>query len=313
MIQFHSRKLVKRRDSGSKMVRDQAHATDVFLASLETSRHKVAARLGEHLAPELRDGETLPDFALAFDLIGRSVKTARGELLEADRQYDRSIKDYNYLSRRAKWAADDARPDVRRVRGSIDGVYGKAGGERIHGIVGKLSQDPWGLRDQLCNIIRRLHDRAAKWPPPATPGYEKVDRNAWLEELEPAGAELEEILKGLERLRSEKTFQCDERKAALKASKAVLGKARRLLTAAYEIAGFNRRHTNDLLPRREVRQRGRQARVRREERRRKAGRKTPAPRPGGLRATLRSNLRRWLSPSWLRGAATAWPARKRRD
>ncbi len=67
----------QRRDSGSKMVLDHQKATNAFLASIRTSRTRVAWGFSGALEGELGAGERLPDTALTLDLVGGSVANLR--------------------------------------------------------------------------------------------------------------------------------------------------------------------------------------------------------------------------------------------
>ena len=92
----------KRRDSGSKMILAEIKAAGTVRASIKAFKQKVARGFGQHLEPELRDRENLPDHALTLDLIGRSVETVLDQLLDVDRQYARAVASYNYLTRQSQ-------------------------------------------------------------------------------------------------------------------------------------------------------------------------------------------------------------------
>ncbi len=178
-------KPAKRRDGGSKMVRDQFKAANALRASINTFKQEVAAGFGQLLAPELRHGETLPDHALSLDLVGRSVRSTLERLRDADHQYDMCYRELNFLSRRCKWLADRLRPRAQQARRSIDGIYGKQQGEKIHAITGKISQNPSGLYDQVWPTLARLRDRKQPLPKPLAPGSRPILRSALLADLEP--------------------------------------------------------------------------------------------------------------------------------
>jgi hypothetical protein len=68
------------------MVINRIRDTMELISAIESNKAVVAAILAERYGPELRDGETLPDWVLALELTGRDLLAALKRLIELDDQ-----------------------------------------------------------------------------------------------------------------------------------------------------------------------------------------------------------------------------------
>lgn len=288
----------QRRQAGSKMVTDRIKDTRDLVAAIKGFKAEAAAGLAERMTPVLRDGESVPDHALSLELAGRSLELALDELLEAEDRYQRLRADY-YLLRKAceRFARREVNPPTVDVRRSIDSVFGKLEGRRLHGIEGRVRRKPLRLRFQLDSMMLRLRDRSAPLPEPRAAGF-RGDRDVWRRQIEPLYKELVRRTDELESVKIDRDDRRLERQRAMDRFDRVLGETLQYAAAVFAMAGCHPKKIEVLRSYHKRRQLRREARLKREARKAKRGR-APAQRPAATAAPrgIRAAISGWFRKS----------------
>ncbi len=269
----------------SKMVRRRLDDTRALTASIDVMKDRIAEGLDRRLAPGLAEDETLPDFALSLDLVGRSAKGAADRLQTAERQrIDRGLEAAAVRRRSEKLARHEVYPRLVSVRRQIDSWLGKEDGRNVHRMVGKTLRKPRRLYGQLEVVVRALESDACQ-PPSAVESFE-TRRGGWLGEIQPGYERLTALLDQLEHMEMLEQAARDEKKLAMEAFDAAYGEALRLIQAIFAFAGHSGRLTRMLRSHFQRRLLIRRAREKRQ-----------ARAEGRLQQTLRSaaaSVRGWL-------------------
>ena len=238
------------------------------------NQHKARAATGyrRRFAEDLRDGETLPDPTLALELAGRSVTRAIEYLVEADNVYCGRVVRRKHLNRAcievARW---EVYPELVDVRRAIDAAFGREKAGNVHEMTGKTRRKPNRLYPQLEGLVRSLRNPRAL-PPPKRPGA-RVDREGWLDQLEPGYRKLTEMLDELDQAERQEHKRREERDFELESFDVVYAEALAFVRSVFCLGGIPDRETWFLLPhvqRRRLRGKARQEREARAEGRRTA-------------------------------------------
>ena len=221
----------------SKMVARRVADTKALRASIEVFKTQVAAGLGERLAPELAESETLPDFGLSLDLVGRSACSALDRLRAAERRCrERQIECAAVRRKSEKLARREVYPRVVSVRRLIEAQFGKQAGQHVHGMAGKTLRKAKRLRGQLEYLVWALEDGRDELPAPLLKGL-ATDCDVWLGELKPGYERLRELLDELLDLELSEQLARLEKNQAMQAFDAAYGEALRLTQATFAFAG----------------------------------------------------------------------------
>lgn len=278
----------KGRFNYSKRFLRASSATRALRASIEVYKDDVAAKVGERLAPELADGEVLPDHALSLELVGRSVERQLEHLRASERRYIEAQTRCAATRRESKEVArDEVYGQVVGVRRLIDSQFGKEAGFEIHRMKGKTLRKPRRLHVQVDELVHAL-GAETPLPEPLLEGL-KVDRKVWLKQIEPGYRRLSAVLEELLHLELETQRTRIEKDAALDAFDAAYGDALRLMQATLAFAGCSPGMLKSL---RAYVQRRLLARRAREKRQARAGGRLQKTR-AALR-TVTSSLAGWL-------------------
>jgi hypothetical protein len=179
----------------SKRVRDRLKAADSLLSAIEQWKDAAAAGFRAKLEAGLRDGETVPDQALALELAGRSVKAAIDALVQADAVYCDHADARKKLDRACNRLAGEIYPELVDVRRAVDTRFGRDAGRRFHGLEGSTRRKPRRLHPQLEGMVTALRSPESL-PQPLRPGP-PGEREHWLAQLEPGYEELTRRLREL--------------------------------------------------------------------------------------------------------------------
>ena len=270
----------------SKMFVRRRGDAEALMSSIEIHKARVAEGLGERLAPELAEGEDLPDFALSLELVGRSVMSAFDRLREAEQHYKRLGVQCTVVRQTSeKLARHEVYPRVVSVRGLIDSHFGREKGRFVHGMAGKTLRKARRLHGQLGHLVWTLEEGRLELPAPLLAGV-AARREVWLAEIKPGYEHLTELLDELLGLETEEQAALIARDRAMRAFDDVHGDARRMLEATFSFSGLAERLAHGL-----------RSYVDRRRVVREARRKREARAEGGLTRTWRSALssvRHWV-------------------
>ena len=286
------------------MVIHRIEDTMALVASIEAHRESLVAALAERYAPQLADGEVLPDWGLELDLTVRELLAALKRLVDLDDRADSASVERELLRRkRDRLVSDDIYPRVVSVRGSIDLAFGRERGRTIHLMKGRTDRTSWGLARQLRLMVNRLADPAYELPPAANP-HVPVDREGWVRELKPRHDELVMLIDSFGLSGRAVEGAVYEKRVAMETFDADYGDTLRHLQALFRRARFGARLVRNLRPYYQRRRLARRARKARQARAAAtaAGAAAPAPEetrpPREERETARApvpqNVAEWL-------------------
>ena len=250
----------------SKRVIDRIKAARTLRGAIETFKHDAAAGFDERFADELHDGETMPDLAVALELTVRSVWTSLEELSDADHLYCRRAMERRRLEKARRDVSEhDVYPAVRDLRHNLESLFGKKDGRELHGMKGPTRRKPKRLLPQLQDLVPWLRDPQRELPAPRLAGT-RVDRNAWVDQVEPGYKQLTRMTRELEDREQAEQYQRQVRDIALEDFDEVYGEALTFVRSVFQLAGYGERVKWHLLPTVERRRLKREARWEREAR-----------------------------------------------
>ncbi len=232
----------------SMMVLHRTQDTMELVASVKRYTPALVAALVERYAPNLSEGETLPDYGLALELVVRDVTAALARLVELDDEVAYAAVDHMQLGHKRKsLAEDELYPRAVAVRGAIEVAFGKERGGRLHGIKGRTERKAPALERQLRRTVYRLTDPERELPPRKNP-YAVVDRAGWIRQLEPRHRDLINLNSefGLSGRRLE-GLVIDKREA-MKTFDIAYTDGLRYVRACFKSAGFDTKLLKNLKP-----------------------------------------------------------------
>ncbi|MEM7586338.1 MAG: hypothetical protein AAF560_23300 [Acidobacteriota bacterium] len=220
------------------MIRQRTKDTRALLASIEVFGKRAARGLDYRLAPELADGEALPDWRLSLDLVGRSVRTSIERLRAAERTYSAwQAKCAKQRREAEKLARHEVYPRVVGVRRLIDSQLGREAAFTVHGMQGKTLRKARRLHLQLSGMVATLESGNGDADSPLL-ACAPSDCEAWLQEIRPSYDRLTQALERLTVLELSELSAGDDKRLAMKAFDADYGEALRLVQAAFAFAGL---------------------------------------------------------------------------
>ncbi|MCP3916274.1 MAG: hypothetical protein GY711_12025, partial [bacterium] len=208
-------------------------------ASIDVLKTRVAEGFDARLTPELAEGETLPDFGLSIELVGRSVGSALERLRSAEHGvFEREHQVAIVRRRSEQLARNELHPQVVTVRRLIDAEVGKKDGRSIHGMSGKTLRKARRLHAQLEYLVWALEAGRRELPDPLFERVAAEEREAWLRRIKPGYQQLDELLDKLADLEALEQLARDEKNETLRKFDACYGEARRLVEASFGFAGL---------------------------------------------------------------------------
>ncbi len=250
----------------SKVYLQRVDDTRALRGSIAAFKPQVAEGFGDQLAPELAEGEALPDFGLSIELLGRSVTSALERLRVTEHQiFERERKVVAVRRRSEKLARSELYPRVVLVRRLIDTELGKKGGRRFHGMSGRTLRKARRLHYQLGHLMWSLETECESLPHLKDEGIDPK-REAWLSKIQPGYRQLGELLEELADLEVLEQLARDDRNEALRKFDDAYAKARRFLEASFNLAGLNGKLSSKLRSYVHRRQLSKEARRKREAR-----------------------------------------------
>ncbi len=270
----------------SKAFYRRASDTEALRSSIDVYKAKVEKGLCERLAPELAEGEEMPNFALALELVARSAQSALERLRAAERAYMDAGRSCVIVRREGEQLARrEVYPRVVAVRRSIEGQFGRQEGRHVHGMAGKTRRKPRRLHGQLRYLVWALEDGEGELPAPLFEGVASK-RREWLRAVKPGYQQLTALLDELVACEVAEQGALIERDQAMESFDAAYGEARRLLAANFAFAGLADKLTRLL-----------RSYIHRRQLAREARRKRDARAEGRVTQTLRSaasSVREWI-------------------
>ena len=271
-----------------------------LVSSIRSFREKLALGLAERYSRRLLPGETPPDYTLVLELAVRDVRAALDLLVELDDQvaFARTDQTCRQIDR-SRLVCEELYPRTVAVRGEIDLAFGRRGGW-IHGMKGRTRRSPPALQVQLRRAIGRLADQEREPPPPKN-RHAVVDRERWLQQLQPLYLELAALTKKIDLGTHAVPALIAEKKAAMAAFDLSYRDALRLAKAAFVAAGLSGKPIDSLKPYYQRRRMSAQARKKRQARAaaaaavpEKAVEKAAPPAKDTDRVAVPVSIARWL-------------------
>ncbi len=232
----------------SDRVRRRIKAAGMLRGAIESRKPQVADGFRRRFAAELRDGEEVPDQTLALELASRSVMRALGKLDQADKVYSGECIRRQALNVACfSVAKEEVYPELVDVRRSIDGKFGRRNARFYHRIEGRTRRKPLALYPQLDRLVGLLRNPEQAMPKPRRPGA-KVDRQGWLDQLEPGYLKLKAMLAQLEEEEKREKHLRDDRDWELECFDVVYNEALEFVRSVFCLAGIDERVIWHLLP-----------------------------------------------------------------
>ncbi len=270
----------------SKAFIERTRDTAALRSSVDVYKEKVATGLGQRLAPELAEGEVLPDFGLSLELLARSVESALERLRVAETEYlDRATDSAVTRRKSEKLARGELHPRVVAVRRLIESQCGRKEGRQIHGMKGRTLRKPGRLHDQMRHLAWALEAGRGELPAPLLESVASK-REQWLGEIKPGYQRLTRLIEEQARLQARENLAQVEKDQAIEEFDAAYGEGRRLLAANFSFAGLADKLTRLL-----------RSYVHRRLLAREAGRKREARAEGRVRQSWRSavtSVKDWI-------------------
>ncbi len=215
--------------------------TRALRGSVNALEATVGDRLDSRLAPELAEGEALPDFGLSIELLVRSVESALERLRAAEYRCFARESDFAIALRNSeKLARHEVYPQVVLVRRLIDAQVGRKNGRAIHGLSGRTLRKARRLHGQLEVLVSALEAERHGLPEPVFEGME-AERETWLRKIQPGYLQLSEQLAELADLEALELLARDDRSEEIRRFDATYGEARRWVEASFAFAGVGGR------------------------------------------------------------------------
>lgn len=214
---------------------DRVKDVQAVNASVETHGAAVAAGIVAALAPLLREGETMPDVAFFFELVGRKMVQEAGELSAADDAHEAELADDPPWRAKRDAASTAVRGTLVDLRDAVTTAHGPDAA-RLLALADPPSFEPTVLAEEAPRVLGKLRDETLALPPPKRRGV-KVDLGEIAEDIDAGLGELAEALAVLRRegRESERTVTAKHR--ALAAFDAVVGPGTALIVAAFRLGG----------------------------------------------------------------------------
>lgn len=214
---------------------DRVKEAQAVNASVETHGDEVAARIVAALAPLLRAGETMPDVAFFFELVGRQVAMVAGELSAADDAHDAELADDPPWRAKRDASATMVRGAMVDLRDAVTTAHGPDAA-RLLALADPPSFEPTVLAEEAPRVLGKLRDETLALPPAKRRGV-KVDFGELAEDIDAGLGGLAEALAVLRRegRESERTLTAKHR--ALTAFDAAVGPGTALIVAAFKLGG----------------------------------------------------------------------------
>ncbi|MCP3964605.1 MAG: hypothetical protein GY719_42795 [bacterium] len=238
----------------------------------------VSAKLG----PVLAEGERLPDFALALELVVRRTVAASEGLWEAHERYlTAGTRRHDTRKECERLARRKLNPAMRDVRKTAEALYGRELGRDLHGLKGKTLRKPGRVMEQARDIVGTLRGCLRK-PPRPDPAL-TAHLEAWLRLVQRPYDRLVAATMDLAGCEQEQNRVYELRQEAFEHFDGAYVEALDVVAAVYRLAGFSDRNI------RWLRSKAQRRRLRREAEAKKARR--GAKRAGRVRKTVRAAVR----------------------
>lgn len=166
----------------SKMVMDRQKGSRSVLAAGEANADAIGARLKEALAPHLRRGETMPDFALLVRLFCRALAEGTVRMVAADAAHQAELSDDEAPRAGRDETAAAVALALGAARDAVESIYGPATASKL-GIPREVPRDPTTVLQLGRNVIAALP--GVKLPKPVFSGA-SVDLKAVGQQLKVA-------------------------------------------------------------------------------------------------------------------------------
>lgn len=190
----------------AKQVDDRARSSRIVGAAITENGAAIGAALGGALAPFLRAGEKMPDFAFFAQLIGRLLDGRTAKLLAANSALEQEATDDAEPRARRDACDSDLRMRLSFIRNQVQGIYGDLG-LRAYAMWSPLPSGPDALLNYAVEVEKAF--RTGKVTPAPVVPTRTVELRAveTAAELAPLVLALDTALKHVARERSELTTQ----------------------------------------------------------------------------------------------------------
>ena len=185
----------------SKQVVDRGRSTSTAVSMLEQYADAAAEGARAELAPFLREGESMPDFAMVLTLVGRYAAHHRQKLEAKDSAHERELADDKLPRDNRDLGGRRTRDLVSVIRGNVDANYGPSGLVAL-GMREPCPSTELGTQKYAQNLVSALLDPKVVLPEPIS-ARAALDRAGFAEELGPPLAQLSEGLAAVVREESE--------------------------------------------------------------------------------------------------------------
>ncbi len=198
-----------------KMIVDRRSDARLLAGTARELSVDAAPDLAQRLAPLLRPGETLPDFAFVFELVARDLEEASASLTSKDKGFKDELDRGGSVRLRRDKAAQAVREALARIRSAVDGVYGKKTAIKVLTFDGRTGNRPELLLLKAQRVLQRLEDETFDLPGAQVPGF-ALDTRPWRDLLAGPAAELEAALTELSRGHGKKASRVAGKQLSLK-------------------------------------------------------------------------------------------------
>ncbi len=195
-----------------------------------------AAALADLLAPELRDGERLPDFDLSQELFVRALERRWQRLTAAE---EARLDAEQRLARQVELrdeAVSRLYHEVGHLRMVLKGIFGAEAAALLIALTGDTSRDPLRLLRQAWRAVGLLLDVSLPLPPSKAPRSED-DRRRWAAPVAAAAKALEPLVEAASLATKALDAARLERKRALESFNAAFVGIAGWLAATYLVSG----------------------------------------------------------------------------
>lgn len=224
----------------SRMVSRRQKLRKVVAASVTAYSTKAHQGLDGLLTPLLEEGETLPDFALAQQLLLRLIRDREQEMLAAD-----SVKLVDegpeaILMRQRDQLVSALYDRMVEIRRAVSGILGSEVIDEVMRITGSTSRDPEHLLRQAEQVIGHLKNPELSVRPLREPDGSELVLQAWIAPVEATISQLEPLLEDVETEKRLTITATREKTESMEAFDLALNNAAQILRAYFVLVGMDR-------------------------------------------------------------------------
>ncbi len=221
----------------SRMVTNREKAVREVASAARQHAGRAAEAIAGELARELREGETVPNLPMLFELFSRMLNRQGDELAAADEGhfFERSLDKGARKQRAAALAT--VRKVLIDVRAAFDGAFGETAASQVFGLETPIGRDAQQVLRQAQRVLARFDEGLPPLPTQRIGGIE-VNPVSWAALLRPPTAELARLLEDAAMVKRESQALLSTKHTRLETFDAAYARTARVVEALFGFAAM---------------------------------------------------------------------------